>query len=125
MDERRKNRRKKSHQRRKEREPVKASDTKPSTEVRGNTDDKAGGNLKPISASVLTHAIRAAGILPIAVLISILVTHHFYGSQIPQCFQPMRTMFPLFRQRSSVSKMNDANVRIYYNTLNKLIMLMA
>ncbi len=89
MDERRKNRRKKSRQRRKEKEPVKASDTKPSTEVRGNTDDKAGGNLKPTSASVLTHAIRAAGILPIAVLISILVTHHFYGSQIPHWFQPI------------------------------------
>lgn len=89
MDERRKNRRKKSRQRRKEKEPVKGSDTKPSTEVRGNTDDKTGENLKPTSASVLTHAIRAAGILPIAVLISILVTHHFYGGQIPQWFQPI------------------------------------
>ena len=89
MDERRKIRRKKSRQRRKQKEPVRGPNPNPSTEVRGNTDDKTGGNLKPTNASVLTHAIRAAGILPIAVLISILVTHHFYIGQIPQWFQPI------------------------------------
>ena len=39
--------------------------------------------------SVLTHAIRATGILPIAVLIGILTTHHLYTDQIPQWFVPI------------------------------------
>lgn len=89
MDERRRNRRKKNRQRRKQKEPAQGSDTRPWTEVTANTDGEPGGNLKLTNASVFTHAIRAAGILPIGVLISILVTHHFYTGQIPPWFRPI------------------------------------
>ena len=89
MDERRRNRRKKNRQIRKQKEPVQGSDTRPWTRVTAPTDGETGGNLKPTHPSAFTHAIRAAGILPIAVLISILVTHHFYTGQIPPWFKPI------------------------------------
>ena len=39
--------------------------------------------------SVLAHAVRATGILPIIVLMGILTTHHFYSDQVPQWFLPI------------------------------------
>ena len=40
-------------------------------------------------SSVLTHAIRATGILPITALIGVLTTHHLYTGQIPEWFLPI------------------------------------
>lgn len=52
-------------------------------------DDNSVRSPKELRAPLLAHAIRATGILPIAVLIGILTTHHFYTDQIPQWFLPV------------------------------------
>ena len=60
--------------------------------------DQSPGNEKNVieekdpkkpDASLLTHAVRAAGILPLLALICVLVTHHPYQNHIPQWFHPV------------------------------------
>ena len=41
------------------------------------------------TSTLLTHAIRAAGILPIVALVGILLTHHLYAGLIPSWFKPI------------------------------------
>ena len=54
--------------------------------------EESARSQEELPAPFLTHAIRATGILPIAVLIGILTTHHFYTDQIPQWFLPVIEM---------------------------------
>ena len=89
LKERRRDRGKRSRQRRKRQTRVSDAQGHPSGSISDNGSKEPTVEQAPAGSMLLAHAIRATGILPIVVLISILLTHHFYATHIPRWFHPI------------------------------------
>ena len=89
MERRRRNRHRRNRQRRKRKVVVSDEGNLLLPEVAENLCGKMIGDPQQSNPTTFTHAVRAIGIIPIAVLAGILVTHHFYPNHIPQWFHPL------------------------------------
>ncbi len=89
MKRRQRNRNRRKLQHRKNKVLVPDASNHRLTDVADDAGEETVGDRQQTNATTLTHAIRATGIIPIAVLFGILVTHHFYTAHIPQWFHPI------------------------------------
>ena len=85
--------RQRKHKRRKKKRSTKTQRQQPSTKsdqsLRNKEKVSADSHSRKRDASLLTHAVRAGGILPLLALMCILVTHNLYQNYIPQWFHPI------------------------------------
>ena len=86
MEQRRRDRQYRKRKSRKQKPKVNNVANQITAGTSDNVSGEVGAEQPPSGSTLLAHAIRATGILPIIGLISILLTHHFYTAYIPQWF---------------------------------------